>query len=142
MNKLYESKNKELKSANLKLQKSEKNLRELSLTKGKFIDIIAHDLKNPFGALFALSDILYNYYDRLTSDKVKENIHLLHTASKRIFDLLENLLEWSRAQSGRIEFNPGRINLHDACEDSIALFETNAGEKNITVSLQVSKSYV
>lgn len=88
------------------LEKSESRLRELNAMKDKFFSIIAHDLKNPFNAILGFSSLLNEAYDNFTDAQRKEFIKNICTSSENTFKLLQNLLEWSRTQTGKIDFFP------------------------------------
>lgn len=130
-NKQIEEQKAELEAANQKLSQSEANLRELNATKDKFFSIVAHDLKNPFNTLIGFSDVLVKNFDMLKKEQVKNINHSLYNASKRGYSLLENLLDWSRAQTGRIEWKPEKISIEDLIDENIDLLGTSAGKKNI-----------
>lgn len=88
------------------IQKSEENLIRLNESKDKFFSIVAHDLKNPFNGIMGLSDYLITDYENVDDQERKEIIDDINIASKNAFNLLQNLLEWTRTQSGLIKNNP------------------------------------
>jgi len=118
----------------LALKKAQQDLKEANATKDTFFSIIAHDLKNPFGALITLSDVLVKDYDFLDDEKRKELIQIISDSSDNIYKLLENLLNWSRMQTGGIEWRPENIDLHKLADDNVSLLKTAAENKNITLA--------
>lgn len=86
-------------------------LKELVSTKDRFFNIIAHDLRNPFNAILGLSQILLSDLDSYSREQIKDFINRILSTSKSTFTLLENLLNWSRAQTGQIKFKPELIEL-------------------------------
>ncbi len=116
------------------LENKELKLKELNETKDKFFSIIAHDLKNPFGAILSLSDMLYQNYDKYDDQKKKDLIRIISEGAKNTYDLLENLLTWSRSQKGDIKFNPQKILLNKLISDNIKLLSDMAVKKKISVS--------
>ncbi len=115
------------------LEKKELKLKELNETKDKFFSIIAHDLKNPFGAILSLSDLLYKNYNDYDDEKKKKLIRAISEGAKNTYDLLENLLTWSRSQKGDIKFNPKKILLNKLISDNIKLLSDMALKKKISV---------
>jgi PAS domain S-box-containing protein len=100
---------------------SEAELRELNLTKDKFFSIIAHDLRGPFTSLVGMTDVMADESFDLSIDEFREYSFSLHKTAISTFNLLENLLEWSRLQRGIIPFNPVSVELKyflDNCEES------------------------
>lgn len=120
------------KKAEKTLKESEKQLRELNNAKDKFFSIIAHDLKNPFNALLGLSEHLV--FNEDIDEEEKKSIHqLIYDSARRGYNLLENLLEWSRAQTGRLKPDPKTININEIIQEKIFFTENAAQIKNITV---------
>ncbi len=93
------------------LKEKEKYLSEIIRTKDKLFSIIAHDLRSPFNSMLGFSDLLKNGFDDYDKDKKKKYINIINEGLKNTFNLLENLLYWSKAHNGSMEFNPKKINL-------------------------------
>ncbi len=114
-----------------KLKENEFELKELNATKDKFFSIISHDLRSPFIALIGYSELLYNDYDKLPKETIRDYISNIYNASKNTFELLENLLAWSRSQTGIIEINQKKINIKDYIDRVIQMLNPVAQKKNI-----------
>lgn len=132
-----EENSKELLELNGQLKESQKKLLEMNATKDKFFSIIAHDLKNPFNALLNLSDFSYENFEDLDSDSIKENLQMMVQASNQGYSLLENLLEWSRSQTNRIQFNPQISNLNELIVNAFDTVQSQANAKNIALLSQI-----
>lgn len=117
----------------LALREAQKNLREANATKDKFFSIIAHDLKNPFNALIGLSELLIKNFDNFDDVKKKKFIQNIYESSDNMYKLLENLLNWSRMQTGRIEWCPENINLNKIADENLLLLKTAAETKHIVI---------
>lgn len=122
------------------LSKQKKELEIANLTKDKFFSIIAHDLKNPMGVCFSISDHLYESYQELDDMDKYALVEQLKKSSALSFQLLENLLQWSLSQSGKIQFNPEKINIFETIESNIALLQEMATNKNIRLNLSVNQN--
>lgn len=117
----------ELKSKNYKLK-------VMNATKDKFFSIIAHDLKNPFNGILGFSSLLLK---SLNDDRKKESLeyaNFINTSAKNAFTLLENLLEWSRSQTGGITYKPQSIDLNILLQKSINICKNLAEVKNIEIN--------
>jgi pentatricopeptide repeat protein len=136
-NNLLESKNNQLKDANNKLSSSEQNLKELNATKDKFFSIIAHDLKNPFQALLGFSETLYTRHHELSDKEVKEYSKIIYESSQNLFNLLGNLLQWSKSQLGSIKLSPEKLVFADILDEATSLLTLTAEKKNIIVKSSV-----
>jgi two-component system sensor histidine kinase ChiS len=132
-NKILAYKNKQLEQTNLKLLESEKSLKQLNETKDKFFSIIAHDLRNPFNPLLALTELLDEDYDELDEKERRDFIKEIRHGAKRLYDLLENLLHWALSQTRQIKFKQVAIDLGELVQNNIDLLKINAEKKNITI---------
>jgi len=124
------SKRKQIEEA---LRESEAKLRELNAQKDKFFSIIAHDLKSPFNAIMGFSELLIDQIKEKDYQGIDKYAKIIEQSSQRAVDLLMNLLEWSRAQTGRMEYNPENFDLVDLIEENKMLFDVIAGQKAIKI---------
>ncbi|MGE5429875.1 MAG: PAS domain S-box protein [Syntrophomonadaceae bacterium] len=127
----------ELELLNSQLTRSELELKELNASKDKFFSIIAHDLRSPFTSLIGLSGIIVNDCDSLNSEEIKAFATGINKSAKNIFNLLENLLQWSRIQTGGMEFNPVKIDMCEVAEQTISMLMGNALKKNIELFSEI-----
>jgi len=116
---------------NEELEKKQQKLNEINATKDKFFSIIAHDLKNPIAGFLELTDLLSENYYELSQSEAKELIHLMNKNSKQLYSLLENLLHWSRAQTGNVSYNPEGLKLIEVAEETINLLKMNLESKQL-----------
>ncbi|MFA7289234.1 MAG: ATP-binding protein [Melioribacteraceae bacterium] len=126
------------KLADDRLIESEKKMQELNKTKDKFFSIIAHDLKNPFITIIGFSELLITEFSDFTDE---EKIHYLQEMKKSAHlshNLLQNLLQWSRSQTGHMEFNPCPVSLYGLVSENIQLFMKSADKKGIKLSTDIS----
>jgi len=144
MNEKIQMQHNELEKLIAQLQQKEEILLEANATKDKFFSIIAHDLKNPLQAITLSSEILVNNITYMTNEQLINLSNNIHKAGSHITNLLDNLLQWSRSQLGRMEFNPTYVNLEKIIDDNINLLRENAYKKNIIIDkdlLGIEKVY-
>lgn len=125
---------KKLQQTNEELKASQQNLEKSNATKDKFFSIIAHDLRAPFHAFVSVSDVLANDYEGLSDSRKKSFAKNINTSAHHLSNLIENLLQWSRAQTNRLEYNPERTDLHELIETNVTISATHAHYKNITLT--------
>ncbi len=118
---------------NQKLSESQNELKIANDTKDKFLSILAHDLKNPLQSIIMVSEILNRYGASLDIFTTQSKISQIYDTAIKINDLLNNLLTWSKSQSGRIEFKPENIKINELFEKSITLFSGLAQQKQIKI---------
>ncbi|PLX23841.1 MAG: hypothetical protein C0599_03585 [Salinivirgaceae bacterium] len=122
------------------IEKQRKQLDELNSSKDKFFSIIAHDLKNPIAGFLGLTEVLSQDLQSFTDDEKQEFINLIYRSSKQLHSLLENLLQWSRAQTGRLSFKPRKVNIHRLMMENIALAKASAELKQIEIVIDIDES--
>jgi len=115
------------------LRNSELRFKNANATKDKLISIIAHDLKNPFNTLINISGILMDNFEDYSREKIKGLINQINETSRSTFNLLENLLQWSRTQTNTIQYQPENISLNDIVEENILLLQNVAQNKLIEI---------
>jgi PAS domain S-box-containing protein len=120
-----------------KIKGFNEELKSLNASKDKFFSIIAHDLKSPLSGLLGFTEILADEFDELQMEEVKEFIGHSHQSAKNLNALLENLLEWSRIQTGNFAFEPSKVNVESVFDDIISLFNQNARNKKIRIEKNV-----
>jgi PAS domain S-box-containing protein len=123
----------EKKLIELKLRENEALLRELNKTKDKFFSIIAHDLRTPFNAIIGLSDLLLMQIQSKDYEGIEEYAEIIQNSSQQAMNLLMNLLEWSRSQTGRLVIKPVEVDLSQLIIGIINLLNNSAIQKEITI---------
>jgi signal transduction histidine kinase len=123
----------------IQILKIAEDLKQINDTKDKFVSIIAHDVRTPIIALIGYAEILADDIDELQKSEIKEFASSIVEISKQTIGLLTNLLEWSRLQTGRIEFHPAPVNAYSVSENTVALLTSNAEQKNISLVNKLEK---
>lgn len=127
------------KRAEEELKKSTQNLIKLNETKDRFISIISHDLRTPFSSILGFTDLLAND-DELTDDERKQYIKYIQESSRSMLALVNSLLDWTRLQTGRIKFEPEKIDVSKVITDSVNALSGSAMQKGIEVTSYVNQS--
>jgi len=130
----------ELKHKIESINSANEQLNEANQTKDTFFSIIAHDLKNPFNAILGYTYLLSEHYDEYDEAERKQFIADIGYSSRITYELLENLLNWARTQSGKIEINNEHLNLYDLIQRCLESHTSNAQSKEITLENMVPES--
>lgn len=109
----------------------EEELENLNRDKDKFFSIIGHDLKGPLSGFLGLTEMLATDSEAFSPKELKLLGGEMNKAGKNLFNLLEDLLDWSRLQMGRIECDPQNFSMTDIIESNISLLSVNARNKDI-----------
>lgn len=123
-----------------KVEERTKQLEELNATKDKFFSIIAHDLKNPFNTLMGFSELLLENMEMYNEKQLQEYIGIIFETARTSYNLLENLLNWSRSQTGNLKMNRIQIDLNDIVTTNISLLENNAAKKQILLQSNLDEN--
>jgi signal transduction histidine kinase len=114
------------------IRKQNAELTSLIATRNKIFSIIAHDLRTPFNAILGLSDLLVSNIRDHDVEDIEGILNKIHRQSTSTYQLLENLLNWAKTQTGQISFNPEKLDLNNAIEETIAIVIPMAENKGIT----------
>jgi two-component system sensor histidine kinase/response regulator len=120
-----------------KLTKQYEDLKNMNITKDKFFSIIAHDLKNPISSFVKISDFLVEQFHDLSKDEIKEFMDEVQLSANSVYELLENLLLWSRTQRGLVQFHPMNLDLRTIILNNINLLKMNADTKKINLNYSI-----
>jgi PAS domain S-box-containing protein len=123
----------ERKEAEEAYKKYTNELEELNAEKDKFFSIISHDLRSPFQGLLGLTNAIVEEYENLSAEELKLFVNNIYNSSKNLFNLIENLLQWSRIQRGKLEFNLTKIELYEAILYVLNLLSRNSANKDIHI---------
>lgn len=116
---------------------NEEMLREINAQKDKFFSIIAHDLRSPFTAIVGFSELLARRVEKKDYEGIEEYVELILKSSKKTLDLLMNLLEWARSQTGKISFNPEYLELHQIIDETMFVMDSTARRKGVRIQQQL-----
>jgi signal transduction histidine kinase len=125
--------NKSLSEANKMLSESEERYKAISATKDRLFSVISHDLRSPFASVVSFVRMMKRDLNTMTKKDIAELTLDLEDTTERINTLLENLLQWSKVQRGRITYTPVTLNLFELTEETTGLFSTNAKNKKIEI---------
>lgn len=114
-------------------EKQDLKIQKLLDDKNQFFSIISHDLRGPLGSAVSLSEMLVEDIQHYSPEEITEVTEMLYQSNKSSYKLLENLLEWSRVQTGMITFNPEKMVLNHLITENVALNKTAALNKNINL---------
>ncbi len=112
------------------LLKKQEELAETNQIKNKFIGIVAHDLRNPVISIRGFSELLLKSASRL-SEEQKEFLGIIHTTSRNMLAMINDLLDISRIESGRMDIVHKPGSLKELAKERIRLYEVQAGQKHI-----------
>jgi len=111
-------------------------LKEHNKTKDKLFSIIAHDLRSPFSSILGYAELLHGNIDEFDIEQVREFLGFIKSSTKNTLNLLDNLLSWSKSQSGKIIFSPQKIVLIPVVKETADMLSDAARIKSISIHHQ------
>ncbi|MBN1139073.1 MAG: response regulator [Anaerolineae bacterium] len=112
-------------------------LAELNASKDRFFSIVAHDLRGPFNPLLGMAKLMTRLPDETPPTEFKSMAKSVYASARTVYELLDNLLAWSRLQRGRMEYEPERLDLAKIAERNIMLFTEVSTSKGIRLESTV-----
>jgi two-component system sensor histidine kinase/response regulator len=128
------------KRAEEELRQSASNLKKLNDAKDRFLSIISHDLRAPFSSILGFTDLLLED-DTLTDIEKQQYITYIQDSSKSMLALVNSMLDWTRLQTGRIKFEPEKLNARELIESSINTVTGTALQKGVEIENLVDPFY-
>jgi PAS domain S-box-containing protein len=120
-------------------KKAEQELAQLNKTKDRLFSIIAHDLRNPISEILGFSELLVNKSNSYNKEKTSQFHQYIYYSTREVYNLLENLMEWSRLQRGKRTFNPEEFLLYPVVTDALETFQTKADKNNVELVNKIPK---
>jgi len=124
----------EKKQAELQLQKFANELKQMNVDKDRFLTILAHDLKSPFNSLLGFSDLLLENLHKYDIDKIEKQLKIISQTTHKTYNLLEDLLLWSKSQAGKLIIEPQIIVFNEICTEIINNLKHQADAKEISIN--------
>ena len=125
-----------------RLQESEEQLKNEVAIKNRLFTIISHNLISPFGSLLMMTQMMSEKADNFSKNKLVECASIVNKSGEQVFNLLQNLLEWSRLQIKGITLEPETIMLRDLIQESVEDLKPIALKKDIALTNMIKKTSV
>lgn len=103
--------------------------------KTEFVANISHELRSPLHSIIGLSDLLIRRADRLDAGRSLEYITTIHNSSDRLLTLINDLLDLSKLEAGRLDLSLTTADLAGVLRDSIVELQPQAEAKGITITV-------
>ncbi len=118
------------------------NLKRMNETKDKFLSLISHDLKSPFNSMMGYTEILKNEIDNLSREERDIFIGSVYESTRHIYNLLNDLLEFSKFYLGMNKVEPKEIQIRKLVDENIEFLLTSAKRKGIAIKNCINRDYI
>jgi len=130
--------NKQVRNTSRKLGLKNKKLVELNDERIKFLGMASHDMRNPLSTILGYSDMVLSEDTKLSASS-KKFIEVIRSSSSHLLKLLDELLDMSVIQSGKLELDLQPCWLKKIIQDRIDVFQFIADKKNITLETDLQE---
>jgi signal transduction histidine kinase len=120
----------ELESANTRLQ-------ELDRLKSMFIASMSHELRTPLNSIIGFSSIIRDGWIGTVNAEQKENLDTIQRAGKHLLSLINDVIDVSKIEAGRIETHFEEFDLYDLMKEAIQYVEKDINEKGMELTLML-----
>jgi signal transduction histidine kinase/DNA-binding response OmpR family regulator/HAMP domain-containing protein len=124
-------------------QEIEEKGRQLELTsqhKSQFLANMSHELRTPLNAIIGLTEIMVNNAPRFGTEKAAEPLHRVHRAGTHLLGLINQVLDLTKIEAGKLEFSPETVNLAPLLEDIIGTARQLAEQNKNRLILEVQEN--
>ncbi|MEZ0246238.1 MAG: PAS domain S-box protein [Methylophilaceae bacterium] len=99
--------------------------KELSELKSRFVAMTSHEFRTPLATILSSTELLEHYHDRLPQEEKVELMHSIKDSVERMTRMLDDVLLIGKSEAGKLEFNPGLMDLNAFCESLAGEFMLN-----------------
>ena len=111
--------------------------RFVNTTKNNFLTVISHDLITPFNSLLGFTELLTEEAGTNDREIIRNYSGIIYKSSKELFNLLENMLLWSRALRNIIYYQPESFSIAKTIDNIINILMIQADKKNIIITTDI-----
>ncbi|ODA33665.1 ATP-binding protein [Planctopirus hydrillae] len=114
------------------------NLRlfELNKIKNEFLATMSHELRTPLNSILGFSEVLLS--NSTLPDKQRRYVSNIQTAGKNLLNLINDVLDLAKIESGRMELHPSDFSIHDLVERQVGSLMPLAEKKHLELTSEVS----
>lgn len=122
----------------IKLKKATEEAIAANLSKSTFLSNMSHEIRTPMNAILGYSQLLQDD-DNLTKTQ-QESLKTINRSGEHLLELINDILDMSKIEAGRITLNPSDFNLIELLKEVEELFKIKANQKNIDLSFNIAKN--
>jgi signal transduction histidine kinase len=128
----------EIKKATSDLQDANEHLKELDKLKDEFLSVASHDLRTPMTAMKGYLYLMLKHISDMPPD-MAEKLRRIYNSAERLIALINDMLDVSRIESGRMQLSPEIVDLRTVTLDVLTEIKGLADDKDITITVEEGK---
>ena len=122
------------------LERANRELRELDKLKSTFLANMSHELRTPMNAIIGYTELLLDGVDGPINEEQEKSLHKVVSNAKHLLQLINDVLDISKIESGKIELHPREVDLKWVIESVLPTFEPVIRQKGLSIRLDFDKS--
>ena len=123
-----------LKQATAELERLNEKIQQASEAKGRFLAHMSHEIRTPLNGIIGMTDLLS--YTEL-NDKQQEFVHLLHSSSEILLEVVNGILDLSKLEAGKMTLENKAFNMHDCLEEVAQVVGPAVAKKRLELVFRV-----
>jgi signal transduction histidine kinase/HAMP domain-containing protein/CheY-like chemotaxis protein len=135
-NRDIETKNAEIEQARQEIEERARQLALASKYKSQFLANMSHELRTPLNSLLILARLLAQNPGRNLTAKQVEYAHVIHSAGSDLLQLINDILDLSKVEAGRMDIHAERFALRELLDDIQATFQPLTAEKGLEFAVE------
>ncbi|MBO6676738.1 MAG: PAS domain S-box protein [Rhizobiales bacterium] len=122
------------KQAETDLVEARKAAEEASAHKSDFLARVSHEIRTPLNAVIGFSEVmLEERFGPVGSERYRQYLRDIHTSGEHLMSLLNDLLDLSKIEAGKMELSFGEVDLNDVVQQCLAIMQPQANQSRIIV---------
>jgi len=117
------------------LKRANSQLRELDILKSRFLANMSHELRTPMNSVIGYTDLLLDEIDGPINEEQKKSLQKITVNARHLLNLINDILDLSRIESGKIELEPSEFDLQVLINSSVPVFEPMVSRKGLSLSI-------
>ena len=127
-----------LEKSRAELEAANDKLKELDLMKSEFLNTVSHELRTPLTSIKAFAEILLDNVGEDVETQT-EFLEIINKESDRLTRLINNLLDLSRIEAGRMKWDSEQLDLHEIAESALMALRGSAEKKGLIVEADLEE---
>ena len=106
------------------LESALRHERELSELKSRFVSMASHEFRTPLASILSSTELLMHFRQKMDDDKIRQKLMAITAQVRHLTSVIEDVLQLTRIQSQRVEYNPVELNPDELCREIVEEFQT------------------